>query len=62
MKIDDLKPNLYTIEYSEVLVSNQGYSFDEAGQSFDEVGVMFGGLYGMEGNKPTIEVTDYKPL
>lgn len=62
MIVDDIKPYLSTIEYTEKLVSSQGYSFNEAGQSFNEVGVTFGGLYGGEGQRPHIEVNDYKPL
>jgi hypothetical protein len=62
MKIDDIKPIMSTIEYTEKFVKSNGYSFNEAGQSFNEVGVTFGGLYGKEGKKPTLEITDYKPL
>ncbi len=62
MNIDDIKPYLSTIEHTEKLVSNQGYSFNEAGQSFNEAGVTFGGLYGNEGQQPMLEISDYKPL
>lgn len=60
MKVDDIKPSLYSIEYTEKLVASQGYSFNEAGQSFNEVGVMFGGLYGGESNYPKLTVMDEK--
>ncbi len=63
MIVDDEKPYLYTIEYTEKLVSNQGYSFNEAGQSFNEAGVTFGGLYGNESAKPMLQsIGDIKPL
>jgi len=63
MIIDDIKPYLSTIEYTEKLVEDQGYSFNEAGQSFNEAGVTFGGLYGHEGAKPMLRnVGDIKPL
>ena len=61
MNIDDIKPILSTIDYSEVSIEDQGYSFDEA-HSFDEAGVMFGGLYGNEDTKPMLkDISDIKP-
>jgi hypothetical protein len=63
MQINDLKPILSMMEYTERLTAiDQGYSFNEAGQSFNEVGVTFGGLYGLEGDHPKLDITDYKPL
>lgn len=57
--IDDIKPYFYTIETTEQLLADQGYSFDQAGHSFNEAGVQFGGIYGLDGNKPKIDsITD----
>jgi len=62
MKIDDIKPIMSFVDKSERLIADQGYSFNEAGQSFNEAGVMFGGIYGIEGHEPTLEIYNYKPL
>jgi hypothetical protein len=56
--INDIKPSITSIEKTEKLLNDQGYSFDEAGQSFDEAGVDFGGVYGPEGDSPTIDRID----
>jgi hypothetical protein len=61
MRIDDAKPMMMSLEETERQISNQGYSFNEAGQSFNQAGVTFGGLYGNEGQKPTMNIYDYKP-
>ena len=61
MIIDDIKPFLYTIEHTEKLVANQGFTYNEAGKSYNEAGMTYGGLYGNEGQGPTLkEVYDYQ--
>ncbi len=60
MKIDDIKPVLSTIEYTEVLVADQGYTYNETGMTYNS-DIYYGGLYGNEGQKPILkEVYAYK--
>lgn len=60
MKIDDVKPYLSTIEYTEKLVSSQTYTYNEVGITYNS-DIYYGGLYGSEGQKPMLkEVYDYK--
>lgn len=61
MKIEDIKPYFKCIDRTEKQISNQGYSFNQAGQSFNEIGVMFGGIYGTDGKPPKINIMDFKP-
>jgi hypothetical protein len=53
--IYDPKPKFQSMEPTEKLLADQGYTFNEAGQSFNEAGVMFGGIYGPDGPKPKFD-------
>jgi hypothetical protein len=61
MKMDDIKPTLYTIGYTERLVADQGYAYNDVRLTYNS-DVYYGGLYGNEGKKPQVEVSDTKPL
>lgn len=51
------KPNIRSIDQTDALVNDQGFTYNEAGKSYNEAGMTYGGLYGGDGRKPNNATT-----
>ena len=58
MSVISQKPQLTSVEDTDMALSDQGYTYEQAGQSYNEAGVTYGGFYGAYGDPPRGEVLD----
>jgi hypothetical protein len=61
MKIDDSKPILTFVDKTEKLLQDQEYTYNDVRLTYNS-DVSYGGIYGKEGQGPTMNIYDYKPL
>lgn len=46
------KPSFISIDRTDRLLSDQGFTYNEAGKTYNEVGMTYGGVYLGDGKKP----------